>query len=61
MEVDGAAKASATKSNKDKNKNKDNSQTRKQLRRRPQNRISFPASRGKGALKPFTGGRVSKR
>ncbi|KAF1915716.1 hypothetical protein BDU57DRAFT_518829 [Ampelomyces quisqualis] len=59
MDVDGAAKASAKKSTK--NKNKDNSQTRKQLRRRPQNKISFPASRGKGALKPFTGGRVSKR
>jgi hypothetical protein len=59
MDVEGAAKASAKKSTK--NKNKDNSQTRKQLRRRPQNRISFPASRGKGALKPFTGGRVNKR
>jgi hypothetical protein len=47
MEVDGDAKP--------------NSNSRKQLRRRPQNKISFPASRGKGALKPFTGGRVSKR
>jgi hypothetical protein len=55
MEVDGDAKPKAKKAN------KDNSNSRKQLRRRPQNKISFPASRGKGALKPFTGGRVSKR
>jgi hypothetical protein len=57
MDVDGAVKASTTKAN----KNKDNSQSRKQLRRKPQNKISFPSSRGKGALKPFTGGRVKKR
>jgi hypothetical protein len=55
MDVDGAEKPSAKKAN------KDNSQSRKQLRRRPQNKISFPASRGKGALKPFTGGRVTKK
>jgi len=56
MDVDGAAaKDSAKKSSKDK------SQSRKQLRRKPKNKISFPASRGKGALKPFTGGRVKKR
>jgi hypothetical protein len=55
MDVDGAAKASTKKGNKDK------SQTRKQLRRKSINKISFPASRGKGALKPFTGGRVKKR
>jgi hypothetical protein len=55
MDVDGAAKS------KPKKANKDNSQSRKQLRRRPQNKISFPASKGKGALKPFTGGRVNKR
>jgi hypothetical protein len=55
MDVDGAAKPTTKKPN------KDNSQSRKQLRRRPQNKISFPASRGKGALKPFTGGRVNKK
>ncbi|KAH3906633.1 hypothetical protein HBI56_229970 [Parastagonospora nodorum] len=55
MDVDGAAKTSTKKGNKDK------SQTRKQLRRKSINKISFPASRGKGALKPFTGGRVKKR
>ncbi|KAF1851149.1 uncharacterized protein K460DRAFT_271682 [Cucurbitaria berberidis CBS 394.84] len=57
MDVDGAASA-AKKSSK---KNKDKDQSRKQLRRRPQNKISFPSSRGKGALKPFTGSRVGKR
>lgn len=56
MDVDGEAdKTSAKKSSKDK------SQSRKQLRRKPRNKISFPASKGKGALKPFTGGRIKKR
>ena len=59
MDVDGAAKPSAKASTK--KSNKDKSQSRKQLRRRPQNRMTFPASKGKGALKPFTGGRVNKR
>ncbi|CAN9099203.1 unnamed protein product [Alternaria alternata] len=56
MDVDAAATSA-----KNSRKNKDKSQTRKQLRRRPQNRVSFPASRGKGALKPFTGGRTGGR
>ncbi|KAG9196431.1 hypothetical protein G6011_01552 [Alternaria panax] len=56
MDVDGTATSS-----KNSRKNKDKSQTRKQLRRRPQNRVSFPTSRGKGALKPFTGGRSGGR
>jgi hypothetical protein len=55
MDVDGASKSSTKKPE------KDNGNSRKQLRRRPQNKISFPASRGKGALKPFTGGRVTKK
>ncbi|KAI4642288.1 hypothetical protein J4E93_007434 [Alternaria ventricosa] len=47
-------------------KTKDKSQTRKQLRRKPQNKVSFPTSRGKGALKPNGGrpsgpGRIGKR
>ena len=62
MEIDGAATTTTSTNSR---KNKDKSQTRKQLRRKPQNKVSFPASRGKGALKPFTGGRsggrVSKR
>ncbi|KAF2819131.1 hypothetical protein CC86DRAFT_307749 [Ophiobolus disseminans] len=58
MDLDGAAEKSTSKK---KTGNKDNSQSRKQLRRKPKNKISFPASKGKGALKPFTGGRVSKR
>ncbi|CAI9635171.1 unnamed protein product [Alternaria burnsii] len=56
MDVDAAATSA-----KNSRKNKDKSQTRKQLRRRPQNKVSFPASRGKGALKPFTGGRIGGR
>jgi hypothetical protein len=56
MDVDSAATTI-----KNARKNKDKSQTRKQLRRKPQNKVSFPTSRGKGALKPFTGGRVGKR
>jgi hypothetical protein len=68
MEVDGDVTAKATKTKSNKNKNKDNSQTRKQLRRKPQNKVSFPSSRGKGALKPFKGqrsnggpGRIGKK
>jgi hypothetical protein len=56
MEVDGATATSAKKSAK-----KDKSLSRKQLRRKPQNKVTFPTSRGKGALKPFSGSRVGKR
>ncbi|KAH8724713.1 hypothetical protein GQ44DRAFT_799334 [Phaeosphaeriaceae sp. PMI808] len=57
MDVDGtAAKASLKKSS-----TREKSQSRKQLRRKPQNKMTFPTSRGKGALKPFTGGKVNKR
>jgi hypothetical protein len=36
--------------------------TKKERARKPRNSITFPTSRGKGALKPFTGkSRVSKR
>ncbi|KAJ4405485.1 hypothetical protein N0V91_005225 [Didymella pomorum] len=36
--------------------------TKKERARKPKNSITFPTSRGKGALKPFTGkSRVSKR
>jgi hypothetical protein len=56
MDVDGAATSA-----KSSRKNKDKSQTRKQLRRKPQNKVTFPTSRGKGALKPFTGGRTGGR
>ena len=59
MDVDGAATATA--SNKSSSKNKDKSQSRKQLRRKPQNKVTFPTSRGKGALKPYSGSRVGKR
>ena len=36
--------------------------TKKERARKPRNSITFPKSRGKGALKPFTGkSRVGKR
>jgi hypothetical protein len=62
MDVDGAPATTKTSSS----KSKDKSQSRKQLRRKPQNKVSFPTSRGKGALKPFKGqtagpGRIGKR
>ena len=56
MDVDGAT-ASTTKSRKrstDKVKSK-----RKNVK--PRNAISFPKSRGKGALKPFSDSRIRKR
>ncbi|USP78702.1 hypothetical protein yc1106_05976 [Curvularia clavata] len=64
MDVDGATPAAKTSSSK--SKSKDKSQTRKQLRRKPSNKVTFPTSRGKGALKPFKGqragpGRIGKR
>ncbi|KAF1830847.1 hypothetical protein BDW02DRAFT_506595, partial [Decorospora gaudefroyi] len=58
MDVEGARTISKTAAKKS---SKDKSRSRKQLRRKPKNKISFPASRGKGALKPFTGGRVKRR
>jgi hypothetical protein len=56
MDVDGATKAAPKKRS-----SKDKKLSKKQLRRKPQNKTTFPASRGKGALKPFTSGRVNKR
>ncbi|EMD92680.1 hypothetical protein COCHEDRAFT_19025 [Bipolaris maydis C5] len=67
MDVDGApAATTSTSAKSSSNKPKDKSQTRKQLRRKPSNKVSFPTSRGKGALKPFKGqtagpGRIGKR
>ncbi|KAI4625050.1 uncharacterized protein J4E87_005532 [Alternaria ethzedia] len=63
MDVDGTATSAKSSSSR---KTKDKSQTRKQLRRKPQNKVSFPTSRGKGALKPNGGrpsgpGRIGKR
>ncbi|KAJ4332069.1 hypothetical protein N0V95_009749 [Ascochyta clinopodiicola] len=56
MDVD--AKSSAKKPNRGQNDRK----TKNQHARKPRNSMTFPSSRGKGALKPFTGkGRVSKR
>ncbi|UPX12224.1 uncharacterized protein EKO05_0002784 [Ascochyta rabiei] len=56
MDVD--AKSSAKKPNRGQNDRR----TKNQRARKPRNSMTFPSSRGKGALKPFTGkGRVSKR
>jgi hypothetical protein len=64
MDVDGAAAIAKTSKSQER-KNKEKSLTKKLLSRKPRNKVSFPTSRGKGALKPFTGGRsggrVSKR
>lgn len=56
MDVEGAAARTSKKKT-----HKENSKSRKQLRQKPKNKISFPKSRGKGALKPFSTGRVNKR
>jgi len=58
MDVDTAISATAAKKAR---KNKDSSKTRKQLRRKPQNSVTFPTTRGKGALKPYNGSRVGKK
>ena len=56
MDVD--AKSSARKEN----RKQSDRRTKNQKARKPRNSIAFPTSRGKGALKPFTGkGRESKR
>lgn len=55
MEVDGAATSSSKPKRKDDRKSK-----RKVRGRKPRNQISFPTSRGKGALKPFSDGRIRK-
>ena len=57
MDVDGtrppSASASSTKKRFNKSKLKRN--------RKPRNSITFPQTRGKGALKPFSENRVRKR
>lgn len=57
MDVDGTAPTSLSKS---KSKGKINKSKLKK-RTKPRNQISFPATRGKGALKPFSESRVRKR
>lgn len=59
MDVDGGASKSSTKKA---NRGQNDRKTKNQRARKPRNSMTFPTSRGKGALKPFTGkGRVSKR
>ena len=58
LDMDVDTKTSTKKPNRGQNDRK----TKNQHARKPRNSITFPTSRGKGALKPFTGkGRVSKR
>ncbi|KAF2203439.1 hypothetical protein GQ43DRAFT_461571 [Delitschia confertaspora ATCC 74209] len=59
MDVDGDAAATTTSSSNLKNKKINKSKLKK--RQKPRNQISFPKSKGKGALKPFSNSRVSKR
>lgn len=57
MDVDGEKSGS-----KRKHKDRKTIHKEKMLRRKkPKNQIAFPASRGKGALKPFSESRVRKR
>ncbi|XPS76070.1 hypothetical protein M3J09_008130 [Ascochyta lentis] len=52
----------AKNSTKKPNRGQNDRRTKNQRARKPRNSMTFPTSRGKGALKPFTGkGRVSKR
>jgi hypothetical protein len=62
MDVDGQPTSSTTTSIKKPNRGQNDRKTKNQRARKPRNSMTFPTSRGKGALKPFTGkGRVSKR
>ncbi|KAJ4982517.1 hypothetical protein SVAN01_11990 [Stagonosporopsis vannaccii] len=63
MDVDADADADAdAKSTKKPHRTQAEKKTKKERARKPKNSITFPKSRGKGALKPFTGkSRVGKR
>ncbi|KAF2657390.1 hypothetical protein K491DRAFT_594942 [Lophiostoma macrostomum CBS 122681] len=63
MEVDdGGATAAASAANASKSKKRtDRPKSKKRKQQKPRNAIAFPQSRGKGALKPHSEGRVSKR
>jgi len=56
MEIDGTRSTSSASSN----KKRINKSKLKKIRK-PRNSITFPQSRGKGALKPFSESRVRKR
>ena len=59
MDVDGEGeKSSKRKQHKDR---KTIHKAKMERRKKPKNQISFPTSRGKGALKPFSESRVRKR
>jgi hypothetical protein len=62
MEIDGVDAAAAAAAPKGKPKDrKAMRKAKKDLRRKPKNSISFPKTRGKGALKPHSESRVRKR
>lgn len=64
MDVDGeAAAAPSSTSTSARKPNKKQGDRRSKNTRGPKarNSMTFPASKGKGALKPFTGSRVNKR
>lgn len=57
MDIDPAAS-----STKKPHRNQSEKKTKKERSRKPRNSITFPKTRGKGALKPFTAkSRVGKR
>ena len=60
MDVDGDAAASTTSKSKQKDR-KAMRKARKLRRTKPKNAIRFPTTRGKGATKPHSKSRVSKR
>ncbi|CAI6333440.1 unnamed protein product [Periconia digitata] len=62
MDVDGATTATSSSSSKSKQKDRKAMRKAKKLRRtKPKNAIRFPVTRGKGATKPHSNARVSKR
>ncbi|KAF2114882.1 hypothetical protein BDV96DRAFT_576058 [Lophiotrema nucula] len=63
MEIDDGATPATRKplSKTQKKKMEEKKSKGSQRRRKPRNQISFPQTRGKGALKPFSESRVAKR
>jgi hypothetical protein len=59
MEVDDAASTISRRPNS--KKRRVSKKEKAQARKKPRNQISFPKSRGKGALKPHSESRVRKR
>jgi hypothetical protein len=60
MEVDGETAPAPTSTRKP-NKKQGDRRSKNTRGPKARNAMTFPASKGKGALKPFTGSRVNKR